>query len=105
MEAKVSIVVPCYNGEKYIVRFLESILGQTYDNLLLILVNDGSNDHTEEIVLEYKDKLNKGGKELIYLKQENQGQAAALNTGLKMIYGWTQMMRFQRILLKQEYSF
>ena len=34
MEAKVSIVVPCYNGEKYIVRFLESILGQTYDNLL-----------------------------------------------------------------------
>lgn len=87
MEAKVSIVVPCYNGEKYIVRFLESILGQTYDNLLLILVNDGSNDHTEEIVLEYKDKLNKGGKELIYLKQENQGQAAALNTGLKMIKG------------------
>ena len=41
---KVSIVTPCYNGEKYLERFLKSILNQSYGNIELIFINDGSTD-------------------------------------------------------------
>ena len=47
---KVSIVTPCYNGEKYLERFLKSILNQSYGNIELIFINDGSTDQTEEII-------------------------------------------------------
>ena len=57
----VSIITPCYNGEKLVSRYLESVLGQTYKNIELIIVNDGSNDDTEKIVLSYKDKYEGGG--------------------------------------------
>ena len=49
----VSIITPCYNGETYLSRFFESILNQTYSNLELIFVNDGSTDKTESVVQEY----------------------------------------------------
>ena len=51
---KVSIVTPCYNGEKYLERFLKSILNQSYGNIELIFINDGSTDQTEEIIKKYK---------------------------------------------------
>ena len=50
----VSIITPCYNGENYLERYLDSVLEQTYDNIELILVNDGSNDKTSEIANRYK---------------------------------------------------
>ena len=53
----VSVITPCYNGEKYLDRYFKSILDQTYPNIELIFVNDGSNDKTEEIALSYKNKL------------------------------------------------
>lgn len=49
----VSAVVPCYNTETKIIRLLESFLRQTYRNLELIFVNDGSTDRTEEVILGY----------------------------------------------------
>ena len=52
MNKLVSIVSPCYNGEAYVERFLNSIISQTYRPLELIIVNDGSTDKTEEIVVE-----------------------------------------------------
>lgn len=84
---KVSLISPCYNGEKYVCRFLDSLLEQTYDNVEFIFVNDGSTDNTEEIFMSYKPKLENKGWKVIYIRQENAGQAAALNNGLKIFSG------------------
>ena len=83
----VSIITPCYNGEKFIDRYFESILSQTYSNLELIFINDGSEDRTEEIALSYTKKLEDNRIKFIYLSQKNAGQAAALNQGLKVFSG------------------
>lgn len=88
MEQKlVSIITPCYNGEKLVSRYLESVLGQTYKNIELIIVNDGSSDDTEKIVLSYKDKFEKKGMKLVYIYQKNKGLGGAINTGLKHFTG------------------
>lgn len=83
----VSIVVPCYNGEKYIERFLKSIFNQTYSNLELIIVDDGSYDNTKKIIEKYQKKFEEKGIRFIYQYQQNSGQAAALNKGLKFFSG------------------
>lgn len=84
----VSIVTPCYNAEKYLPAYFDSVLSQTYKSIELILVNDGSVDHTEEIILASKEKLNQAGINLKYISYpENQGQAYALNCGLKQVTG------------------
>lgn len=87
MGKKVSIITPCLNGEKFVSRYLDSILNQTYKNIELIFVNDGSKDKTEEIVKKYIPKFKNEGMELIYIYQNNFGQAAALNKGLKIFSG------------------
>ena len=57
IEAKhISVVMPVYNGEKYIKKSIESILNQTYSNLEFIIVNDFSNDSTLEIILKFIKK-------------------------------------------------
>lgn len=86
-EELVSIITPCYNGEKYVENFLKSILKQTYSNIELIFVDDGSTDRTKEIVAEYEKKFKEQGYCLIYLYQKNKGQAAAVNTGLLEFHG------------------
>lgn len=83
----VSIIVPCYNVEKYVCRFMDSILRQTYSQLELIVVNDGSCDQTEQIVLSYEAAFRKRNISFCYIWQENSGQAAAVNRGLKEIHG------------------
>ena len=50
---KYSIIIPCYNSEKYIPKALESIKNQVYKNLELVIINDGSTDKTEEVVLDF----------------------------------------------------
>lgn len=87
MEIKVSIITPCYNGEKYVTRYLESVVNQTYKNIEFIFVNDGSTDRTEEIVMSFKPKFEKKGFDFIYIFQENAGQAVALNQGLRIFTG------------------
>jgi glycosyltransferase involved in cell wall biosynthesis len=82
-----SIITPCYNGEKHVYRFLDSILIQTYSNIELIFVNDGSTDNTEHVVLSYKEKLENKGIRLIYISQENKGLGGAINAGLKKVTG------------------
>ena len=53
---KISIVVPAYNIAGYLPRCLDSILDQTYKNIEVIVVNDGSKDNTEEVIREYCQK-------------------------------------------------
>lgn len=84
----VSIISPCYNGEKYLPLFLESVLSQTYPYIELIVVNDASRDCTQEILEGYRNKFKKKGYSLIIInQQQNRGQAAAINVGLKLISG------------------
>lgn len=83
----VSIVTPCYNGEKYIERFFNSILSQEYKNLQLVFVNDGSADNTLKIAKSYKEKFMSSNIDYIILSQDNGGQASALNKGLKEVKG------------------
>jgi glycosyltransferase involved in cell wall biosynthesis len=73
---KVSIVLPVYNGSRYLRQAIESCLKQTYKNIELIIVDDGSTDETPEIIQSYKDQR------INYIKhKENQGVPHALNTG------------------------
>lgn len=77
---KVSIVIPVYNGEKYLEEAIESALKQTYKNIEIIVVNDGSIDNTEKICEKYISKIK-------YYKKENGGVASALNLALKKMSG------------------
>lgn len=89
----VSIITPCFNGEEYVERFFITILNQTYSHIELIFVNDGSNDATEHIAMKYQKKFEEKGIKFRYIYQDNSGQAAALNQGLKVFQGeylmWT----------------
>lgn len=83
----VSIITPCYNGEKYLKKYFNSILEQTYPYIELIFINDGSTDNTENIVDEYIPLLEKKGIKTTIISQNNLGQAAALNKGLEIFEG------------------
>lgn len=87
MKPLVSIITPCYNGELFVGRYLDSVLAQTYPNIEMIIINDGSTDGTDEIILSYKERFEEKGYTFIYLKQENGGQSAAINYGLKFFTG------------------
>ncbi len=74
-----TVVVPVYNVEKYLRECLDSIVNQTYTNLEIIIVNDCSPDHSEEIILEYQAK----DPRIKYIKHEkNLGLGGARNTGI-----------------------
>lgn len=87
IEPLVSIITPCYNGERFLKDYFESILAQDYSNLEIFFVNDGSNDNTENIAIEYKKKFENRNIRYVHMKQENQGQAAAINLVLPLING------------------
>lgn len=83
MTPKVSIIVPIYNTAKYLDACLNSILKQTYQNLEIILVDDGSTDDTPKII----DNYTKKDKRIIVFHQKNRGQSAARNVGLSKATG------------------
>ena len=76
----VSIIIPVYNGENYVAEAIDSALAQTYDNIEIIVVNDGSEDRTDEICKSYGNKIR-------YFKKENGGTSTALNLGIKNMNG------------------
>ncbi len=87
MQPKVSMVVPCYNKAEYIGNMFDSIIAQRWDNIELILVNDGSTDGTRKIIGEYEPKFLARGFELVIIDQENMGLPGAVYQGLKRITG------------------
>lgn len=80
----VSVIIPTYNSEKYIAATLESVIGQTYCDLEVLIMNDGSQDRTAEIVQEYA--LRDPRIKLVNLV-ENRGVSAARNKGVEMASG------------------
>lgn len=81
-DKKVSIITCFYNEEKYLAKAIDSVLAQTYSNFELILVNDGSTDHSDEIVKSYCDDR------IVYLSYtENKHQAYARNRGIEAATG------------------
>jgi len=83
MNKLVSVIIPIYKVEPYLIRCLDSILNQTYKNIEIILVDDGSPDNCPQICDEYAAKDNR----IIVIHQENGGLSAARNTGLDIAKG------------------
>lgn len=79
----VSIIIPVYNAEMYVSRCIESVLNQSYANIELILVNDGSTDTSNEICQEYEMRDDR----VFLLAQRNGGVAKARNTGIDIMSG------------------
>ena len=75
---KVTIIIPAYNVEEYIYRGIESCINQTYDNLEIIIVDDGSTDKTALIIEQYAHKDSR----IVFLKQKNAGVSSARNNAL-----------------------
>ena len=83
MNQKVSVIVPIYNTEKYLPDCLNSIISQTYKDLEIILVDDGSTDKSGKIIDDYAKK----DKRIKVIHQKNAGQSAARNKGIKTATG------------------
>ena len=77
---QVSVIIPVYNGDRYIVQAVESALGQTFTNLEIIVVDDGSTDNTHQVLQPYLDRIR-------YIYQENQGAAIARNHACQLAKG------------------
>lgn len=82
-KVKVSVIIPVYNGEKYLRDCLDSVLGQTLKNIEVLIVDDGSTDSTRTI-LRYYEATDERVKPLY---QVNQGPATARNNALKQVKG------------------
>ncbi len=80
---KISIIIPVYNAENTIKRCINSILNQKYSNYEIILINDGSEDNSEQIILEYT----KTDDRIKYFSKENSGVADTRNYGIKKASG------------------
>lgn len=88
MSKKVSIITPCLDGEKFLDRYFNSILNQSYTNLELIFINDGSTDKTDDIVKSFIPKFEQKNIDFIYInKENNEGQAKAVDEALKIFTG------------------
>lgn len=79
----ISILVPCYNVEKYLPQCLDSIINQTFEDLEIIVLNDGSKDGTLKIIQEYASKDSR----IKVVDKPNSGYGATMNIGLNMAKG------------------
>lgn len=80
---KISVIIPAYNVEKYISDCINSVINQTFQDIEIIITDDGSTDRTPEIIEEFCKK----NKKIIFLKNNHQGVSAARNTALKHAKG------------------
>jgi len=92
---KVSIVIPVYNGERYLEESINSALNQTYQNIEIIVVDDGSIDNSPKILEKYSDKLR-------IITKKNGGVASAMNAGIREMKGeWFKLLGADDILYPQ----
>ena len=83
MKHLITVIVSVYNGEKYLEECIESIINQTYKNLQIIIVNDGSNDNSAEIINKYQKLDNR----IISIHKENSGVSLSRNVALDIAEG------------------
>lgn len=83
MEKKISIIIPVYNAGKFLPQCIKSVLGQTYFNVELILINDGSTDSSDSIIRSFT----KQDERIIYKKIKNSGVSNARNLGISISTG------------------
>lgn len=76
----VTILIPVYNGSRFVKDAIDSALAQTYDNFEILVVNDGSTDNTEEVLKEYGNKIR-------FISKPNGGVSTALNVGIENMRG------------------
>lgn len=90
---EISVILPVFNGEKYIKKAISSVLNQSLTDFELIIVNDGSTDNTLDVISEFCDDR------IMLINQQNYGPGAARNNALKIAEGqyvmfWMQMTGF-----------
>lgn len=78
---KISVIIPLYNKEHFVAKTLESVLSQTYQDFEVIIIDDGSTDHSVEVVSSYDDSRIK------IIKQPNRGVSSARNHGIQIAKG------------------
>ena len=83
MSIKVSVVMPVYNAEKYLAKSIESMLSQSWKEIELILVNDGSKDKSLDICEEHAKRDSR----IIVINKKNEGACIARNTGISIAKG------------------
>ncbi|MBR1753277.1 glycosyltransferase family 2 protein [bacterium] len=84
MSKKVSIIIPCYNNGKFVSEAIESALNQTYKDIEIVIVNDGSTDNSSEVIKEYADK----NKNILFFdNEENHGVVYARNMAIEACRG------------------
>ena len=83
IEGLVSVITPCYNGEKYLPETIESVIAQSYPQWEMLVVDDGSTDDSFGIAQHYADRDSR----IKVLRQENKGSAAARNLGMRHAQG------------------
>lgn len=83
MSIKLTVIVPVYNTEKYLHQCIESILQQTYSNLQIICINDGSTDDSGSILQQYASR----DKRIQLINQENRGYGFVINRGFELAHG------------------
>lgn len=81
MNPRISIIIPCYNCQEFVAESINSALSQSYSNLEIIVVDDGSTDNSRAVINEYSDVR------VLVLRQANQGACVARNLGLKNASG------------------
>lgn len=81
MTDKISVIIACYNDTAYLEKAIDSAINQTYPNVEIILVDDGSNKETKQILSSLRSKID------VLITQENKGPAAARNAGIKEATG------------------
>lgn len=84
---RVSVVTPVYNGERYVDRLLRSVLSQTWDDVEMILVDDGSEDKTVEAARAFQERFRARGFRFQIVQAEHRNASAAINRGLPLATG------------------
>ena len=97
----ISVVLPVYNGEKYITESVDSILRQSFRNFEFIIINDGSTDNTHQILSEYESKDSR----IRLISRPNKGLEASINQGIELAHGeWIARMDADDISLPHRFE-